>query len=396
LGFNLGLFNIVDFDLNIYNKKTSDLLNRSVRIPSSTGYTYLSWANVGSMKNEGWELYINTRDLFRVGPEDRKFSMRLRFNFAQNINTVTDMDASVLASQNADFDYKNESILRRVQIGNALGGIYGFRYKGVYAYDYDHNGYFLNDDKNQYWAIDDNGNKYQNTAKASGKTAPIAFDANGNVIYDKNNNPLPMYFNYGGVNYQFQGGDVMYEDINHDGQIDELDIVYLGGSNPKINGGFGIDFYWGNWQLKTQFNFRIGNKILNLARMYAEDMRTNKNQCVSVNHRWRKNGQVRDIPRAMNSQVGESYNALISDRYVESGDFLRFNYFQLSYNVPAKKLKKYGLSSLRFSASGNNLIFFTKYSGVDPEHSASGFNPCYDDSQTPRSRSFTISVNFGF
>ena len=396
LGFNLGLFNIVDFDLNIYNKKTSDLLNRNVRIPSSTGYTYLSWANVGSMKNEGWELYINTRDLFRVGPEDRKFSMRLRFNFAQNINTVTDMDASVLASQNADFGYTNESILRRVQIGNALGGIYGFRYKGVYAYDYDHNGYFLNDDKNQYWAIDDNGNKYQNTAKASGKTAPIAFDANGNVIYDKNNNPLPMYFNYGGVNYQFQGGDVMYEDINHDGQIDELDIVYLGGSNPKINGGFGIDFYWGNWQLKTQFNFRIGNKILNLARMYAEDMRTNKNQCVSVNHRWRKNGQVRDIPRAMNSQVGESYNALISDRYVESGDFLRFNYFQLSYNVPAKKLKKYGLSSLRFSASGNNLIFFTKYSGVDPEHSASGFNPCYDDSQTPRSRSFTISVNFGF
>ncbi len=396
LGFNLGLFNIVDFDLNIYNKKTSDLLNRSVRIPSSTGYTYLSWANVGSMKNEGWELYINTRDLFRVGPEDRKFSMRLRFNFAQNINTVTDMDASVLASQNADFDYKNESILRRVQIGNALGGIYGFRYKGVYAYDYDHNGYFLNDDKNQYWAIDDNGNKYQNTAKASGKTAPIAFDANGNVIYDKNNNPLPMYFNYGGVNYQFQGGDVMYEDINHDGQIDELDIVYLGGSNPKINGGFGIDFYWGNWQLKTQFNFRIGNKILNLARMYAEDMRTNKNQCVSVNHRWRKNGQVRDIPRAMNSQVGESYNALISDRYVENGDFLRFNYFQLSYSVPAKKLKKYGLSSLRFSASGNNLIFFTKYSGVDPEHSARGFNPCYDDSQTPRSRSFTISVNFGF
>lgn len=396
LGFNLGLFNIVDFDLNIYNKKTSDLLNRNVRIPSSTGYTYLSWANVGSMKNEGWELYINTRDLFSVGPEDRKFSMRLRFNFAQNINTVTDMDASVLASQNADFGYTNESILRRVQIGNALGGIYGFRYKGVYAYDYDHNGYFLNDDKNQYWAIDDNGNKYQNTAKASGKTAPIAFDANGNVIYDKNNNPLPMYFNYGGVNYQFQGGDVIYEDINHDGQIDELDIVYLGGSNPKINGGFGIDFYWGNWQLKTQFNFRIGNKILNLARMYAEDMRTNKNQCVSVNHRWRKNGQVRDIPRAMNSQVGESYNALISDRYVENGDFLRFNYFQLSYSVPAKKLKKYGLSSLRFSASGNNLLFFTKYSGVDPEHSASGFNPCYDDSQTPRSRSFTISVNFGF
>ena len=42
-----------------------------------------------------------------------------------------------------------------------------------------------------------------------------------------------MYFNYGGKNYRFEGGDVIYEDVNHDGQIDELDIVYLGSSNPK-------------------------------------------------------------------------------------------------------------------------------------------------------------------
>lgn len=398
LGFNLSLFDLVDFDLNIYNKKTTDLLNSGVSIPSSTGFSSLSWANVGAMKNEGWELYINSRDLFKIG-EKHPFSVKLRFNIAQNINTVTEMDATVLASQNTDFGYTNESILKRVQIGNALGGIYGFRYKGVYAYDYDHSGYFLNDDKNQYYYSDETVNSdgtRRNTAKNSGKTAPIAFDADGNVIYDKNGNPLPMMFNYGGVNYQFQGGDVIYEDINHDGQIDEYDIVYLGGSNPKVNGGFGIDFKWGNWQLKTNFNFRIGNKILNMARMYAEDMRTNRNQSSAVNHRWRKNGQVTEIPRAMNSSIGESYNALISDRYVEKGDFLRFQYFQLSYSVPAKKLKRYGLSSLRFAASGNNLIFWSKYSGVDPEHSSSGFNPCTDSSQTPRSRSFTFSLNFGF
>ena len=34
------------------------------------------------------------------------------------------------------------------------------------------------------------------------KSTPIVFDANGNVVYDKNGNPLPMYFNYGGKNYQ--------------------------------------------------------------------------------------------------------------------------------------------------------------------------------------------------
>ena len=205
-----------------------------------------------------------------------------------------------------------------------------------------------------------------------------------------------MMFNYGGVNYQFQGGDVIYEDINHDGQINELDIVYLGSSNPKVNGGFGIDISYGRWELKTNFNFRIGNKIINMARMKAEDMRTNKNQSAAVAHRWRKNGQVTEIPRAMNSSVGNSYNALSSDRYVEPGDFLRFNYLQLAYSFDPAKLKKYGISQLRFSLTGNNLFCWSKYSGVDPEKSASGYSPCIDNSQTPRTRSFTFSFNIGF
>ncbi len=394
IGVDLHFFNdLIKFNFNVYNKKIEDLLNQGVRIPSSTGFSTLSWSNVGSMENEGWELFVNTAKVLKYG----KFSAQFRFNIAQNINTVTEMDPTVLASINSDFGYNNEEIVKRVQIGHALGGIYGFRYKGVYAYDYDHNGYFLNESKNQYYlpTPDENGNLI-NTAKATGKTAPIVRDAEGNVVYDKDGQPLQMIYNYGGVNYKFEGGDVIYEDINHDGQIDELDIVYLGGSNPKVTGGFGVTLEYGQWSLNTQFNFRIGNKILNMARMNAENMRTNKNQCASVSHRWRKNGQVTDIPRAMNADAGPSYNALVSDRYVEPGDFLRFNYFQLAYAFKASQLKKFGLSSLRIAASGNNLIFWSKYSGTDPEHNQNGYNPCTDNSQTPRSRSFTVSLNIGF
>lgn len=400
--WNLGarleiLDGLLQFELNVYNRKTLDLLNTNVSIPSSTGFSTLSWANVGDMENKGWELYANTREIFKIG----KFSMKLRGNVAQNINTITRMDASVLASANEDFDYDNANaqIMKRAQIGNALGGIYGFRFKGVYAYDYDHNGYFTNDEKNQWYNADGTKNtaaSHINDDPELAKSTPIVFDANGNVVYDKSGNPLPMYFNYGGKNYQFQGGDAMYEDINHDGNIDELDIVYLGSSNPKVNGGFGIDFMYGRWTLKTSFNFRMGNKIINLARLNAESMTSNINQCASVNHRWRKNGQVTTVPRAMSSKIQATYNSLVSDRYVEPGDFLRFQYFQLSYSVAPEKLKKIGLSSLRIAASGNNLIFWTKYSGVDPEHSSSGMDPCYDNSQTPRSRSFTFSLNFGF
>ncbi len=399
LGVTLNfLEDLLKFDLNIYNKKTTDLINSGVRVPSTSGYSSLSYANVGSMENEGWELYASTGNILKKG----KFHANLRFNIAQNINTVTSMDASVLNSINADFNYSsaNETRLVRVQVGHSLGGIYGFRYKGVYAYDYKHNGYFLNESDNEYYMSTPNedGTYSLNTAKATGKTAPIVYDAEGNVIYDKNGNPLQMVYNYGGQNYLFEGGDVIYEDINHDGQIDELDVVYLGSSNPKVNGGFGIDLTYGQWTLKTNFNFRVGNKIINLARMYAEDMRTNKNQSAAVNHRWRTNGQVTEIPRAMNASVsgGTTYNAMISDRYVEPGDYLRFQYFQIGYNFKAEKLKRYGLSSLRIAASGNNLIFWSKYTGTDPDHSASGYYPTTDNSQTPRSRSFTLSLNVGF
>ena len=205
-----------------------------------------------------------------------------------------------------------------------------------------------------------------------------------------------MYFNYGGTNYEFKGGDVIYEDVNHDGQINELDIVYLGNSNPKFNGGFGLNFNYGQWSLKLSFNFRMGNKIVNMARMNNESMRTNVNQSKAVAWRWRKNGDITEIPRAMNSGIGESYNALGNDRYVEKGDYLRLQYAQLNYNVPGKFCKMVGFQSLRLSASANNLFVLTKYTGADPEVGYGTYGVCYDRNKTPRPKSFTVSVNLGF
>lgn len=397
IGFDLNLFeDLIMMHLNLYSKTTTDLIQSGVKIPSSTGYSSLDYDNVGKLTNKGWELSISTKPIFKVG----KFSMKFKFNASQNQNRIKEMDASVLSSINTDFHYANatdksasESYLSRVQIGNALYSIYGFRYLGVYRYDYDHSGYFADESKNEVY-----GDNTAAAAAARGEnsTCPIAKDANGNIMYDASGNPLQMYYNYGGTDYAFSGGDVIYEDINHDGQINELDIVYLGNSNPTFTGGFGIDFTYGRWTLKTSFNIRLGAKIVNYARMKAEDMRTNKNQSSAVAWRWRKNGDITEIPRAMNSNAGESYNALPNSRYVEDGDFIRLQYVQLSYSFDAKKLRKLGIKGLNFYVSANNLFFLTKYKGVDPEHSASGYFPAYDSAKTPRSRSVTFSLNVQF
>ena len=405
LGFNLGLLNDkIEVDFDYYYKKTKDLLMSSVAIPSMVGYGTLSYMNVGRMDNEGWELNFNAKKLVKWG----KFSMDFGFNIAQNSNLLKEMNESVLDALNTY--YTNYSSGKtgspwaitqrgnwplRVQLNNSLGSIYGFRYQGVYQYTY---GYLENLQKENGWDAETYEREINNML-AQGKTFPIALDPNGKVLMTSQGHPTPMVYNYvnnngvGSTTATFDGGDAVYQDVNHDGQINELDIVYLGNSLPKVNGGFNFTFRYGPWSIKTRFMYRFGNKIVNVARQNLEMMYNTYNQCATVNYRWRKDGDVTPIPRAM---YNTSYNFQSSDRYVEDGGFVRFQNLQIAYNFDKKFIKQLGLNQLQLYGSMNNLYVWTKYSGVDPEVSPSGYGVAADVSQTPRSKQFTITLNVGF
>lgn len=373
VGFDLGFFNNkITMDINLYTQTTKDMLMANVRIPSISGFTSLPYMNVGDMNNKGWEFNIIGNKFVEKG----KFSMDLNVTFANNRNVITKMDPTVLETLNNDWEPTNAKLLQRVQIDNPFGAIYGFRYKGVYSYNYDN---------------------YEK-ALAEGKTAPIVYNANGEIIRDQNGDPLQMKFNYGeGSEYDFKGGDAIYEDVNHDGNINQLDIVYLGNSLPKLTGGFGFKFNYGRWSLNAQFNYRIDYDVVNMARLNMESMTSNNNQSQAVNYRWRKEGDVTSIPRALIGNQGvANYNTMISDRFVEDGTFLRLNYLQLSYSFPQNMVKKIGLNELRFYASANNLFCLTKYSGVDPELGYGGYGVTTDDAQTPRAKSYTFGITVGF
>lgn len=399
LGANLGLFDdMIEADFNYYYKKTKDLLNPGVAISSQTGYTTLAWKNIGSMENKGWEFNITAKKFIKAG----KFSMDASFNVAQNFNKITEMDQTVLDGINEDWSADSRGkYFKRIQVGNALGSIFGLRHKGVYQYSYDYlenlrrQGYVM--EGNEKIMIRNNNDLVDylnNRFLPAGKTAPIALNRDGKVITGADGKPLRMTYNSkdGGETYKFDGGDVIYEDVNHDGTINSLDMVYLGNSNPKFSGGFGFTFRYGNWSLRTNFVYRTGFKVVNFARMGVEKMYDTTNQSTAVNWRWRKNGDVTEIPRAL---YNYGYNWLGSDRYVEDASFLRFSYVSLSYDVPKKFLKSIGLNTLRFDLSGQNIFVWSKYSGTDPEHANNGWNFASDSSQTPRSKSFTLRMRIG-
>ena len=390
LGFNLGFLDgKYEIDFDYYYKNTTDLLMENVNIPSFTGFSLISYNNVGRMTNEGWEMNFNAKKFIKIG----KFSADFGLNIAQNTNILKEMDESCLQSINGTtWDAtKRGTYPVRVQLNNSLGSIYGFRYQGVYQYGFD----YLQNYRKEHGLTNEQYESWLNEFIASGKTAPIAIGNDGKVIMTNTGEPQRLVYNYsdGTQTYRFQGGDAMYEDINHDGQINALDIVYLGNSLPKVNGGFNLTLRYGPWTLKGRFNYRFGNKVVNLARMSLEEMFGTNNQSATVNYRWRKDGDVTPMPRAM---YNAGYNWQNSDRYVEDGGFVRFQNLQLAYNFDRKLIKSWGLSNLQAYISLNNLYVWTKYSGIDPEVSARGYNPALDSSKTPRSRQFTATLNIGF
>jgi iron complex outermembrane receptor protein len=91
-----------------------------------------------------------------------------------------------------------------------------------------------------------------------------------------------------------------------------------------------------------------------------------------------------------------------SDVWLEDGSFFRLDNVTVGYNIPFENVKF--IDRLRVSLTGNNLLLFTNYSGVDPEVNVSGSNPGGFDLNTfggdrgayPRARSFAVGLNVVF
>ena len=380
IGSDFGFFDgLLTGAFNYYHGTTYDNIIANYRLPSTTGYSNLAYKNSGTVRNYGWELNMNLNNVKLA----KDFSMSMYFNIGNNFNEILELEEAYLEEKNGKYEQpQNSKYLPRVQIGNPSGAIYGFRYKGVYRYSY----------KNWEKAL-------KEEEMGRNGTCPIVRDAEGNVVYEANGQPKKLVLFYdneeGKSYYEFKGGDAIYEDVNHDGTINQLDIVYLGNSNPAAQGGFGLTFRYKKWSLRTSFTYRWDVDVVNSSRMAFENMSSFDNQSIAVNWRWRKEGDVTEIPRAVNGG-SSAYNYLGSDRYVEDASYVRLSYVQLSYSFEPAWLKKIGLKTLNLYASADNVAFWTKYTGLEPEVANGGEGIAYDNTKTPRPRSYTLSLSLGF
>jgi hypothetical protein len=256
-----------------------------------------------------------------------------------------------------NFVLKNGNYGTRIVPGVAVGSFFGFKSLGV----------------------------YQNTQDTYAK------DASGKVMLDMDGNPITM----SNGSYKCYPGDAKYEDINKDGKIDKNDLIYLGNSNPILSGGGGLNLRYKQWTTTVFLHYRLGQKIINQARMEAEGMYNKNNQSTAVLRRWRNEGDDTTIPRAL---YNYGLNYLGSDRFVEDCSFVRLKTLSLSYNLSKPFLKKLGFTSASVFATAYDLFAFTNYSGQDPEVTLPSkvTDQAKDNSQTPRSRRFSMGLTLNF
>jgi TonB-linked SusC/RagA family outer membrane protein len=180
----------------------------------------------------------------------------------------------------------------------------------------------------------------------------------------------------------------------------EADQVICGTYTPDFFGGFSTSLSWKQFDLNAVFGYSVGGTIYSYARMeYDSDgTYTDRNQMKLIDgwSRWTKPGDIATHPVAAYNNSSKANST--SSRYLEDGDYLKLRTLSIGYNLP---LKKWGIQNLRVSLSGENLLTFTKYSGVDPELPVTekdSRNQIIGVASTayPVTRKYMLGINFTF
>ena len=312
--FNVGLqANLLNNRLGInasyFFHNTKDLLTvKTFENPIGGINNY--WTNDGEVRNTGFEVGVSGKP---VSLKDWHLEIGATLGHYKN---------EVKKLANGDYTssiYGDNNIL--TSVGNPVGVFYGYKTKGVFA----------------------------TTADA---------EAANLYIVDET-----------GAKQYFQAGDVYFVDMNNDNKIDEADKTIIGDPNPDLYGNIFLNLNWKRFTLGVNFNYSLGNDVYNYQRAILNSGSTLYNQQVAEIGHWRYEGQKTDIPRLnFNDPMG---NNRMSDRWIEDGSYLRMKSVKLTYQVPLPESWQSWLQGITVWAEGRNLFTITKYTGNDPEFSAS-------------------------
>ena len=189
-------------------------------------------------------------------------------------------------------------------------------------------------------------------------------------------------------------GDIRFRDNNGDGQITNEDKVVVGSPWPKFELGFNTGATYKNFEFTMDWFGSFGATVFNGPRSVMDRFDDNSNYRAGIKP-WTPENPNTDVPRAY---YGSTLNSRgDTERWLENGSFFRLKLLSIAYNIPDNLLKKAGFSNAQISLSGQNILTFTKYTGLDPEFSnGSIFEKGYDYGAYPNLKVFSFGLQLGF
>jgi len=323
-----------------YKKTTKDWLINAP-ILASWGVQSAPYINGGEVVNKGVEVALGYHD--KVGD----FTYGVNANMSYNKNEVTRIDnqQGIINATNVKL-WGNGTYFARAEVGQPVGYFYGYKTAGI----------------------------FQNTAEVNNYK-----DSKGVVIMP---NAKP--------------GDVRFVDVDKDGAITEADRTKLGDPNPDFTLGMNFNCAYKGFDLALTATGVFGNQI---ARNFHDAGAFANNYTTEILGRWHGEGTSNKIPRVTSgSSINYTNN---SDLSIENGDYVRISNIALGYDFK-KLMKSLPIQQLRLFVSVQNLVTFTKYSGMDPEigtstdDSGAGWVKGVDLGFYPNPRTLMVGANIKF
>ncbi|MDR2628133.1 MAG: TonB-dependent receptor [Dysgonamonadaceae bacterium] len=323
-----------------YLSYTGDLL-LSMATPKQTSFSS-HIQNIGKTSNKGVELSIDSRNI--VG---KRFSWSSTFTISHNEQMVEDIGhkdfISVFNSAG-----NNPYMMYGYKAGYPLNALWGFKYGGV-------------------WKSMEEVNRNTITRSYVSPWSSVPSVPQG----------LPRYY-----------------DIDHNGSLNEHDLIYLGNADPYLYGGLQNNFTYRNFSLNIYFNYSLGGKIYNLSEQYMGNGSPFTNQYRYMLNAWHPvRNPDSDYPRSGNTYL------LASDRMVYDASYLRLSTISVGYRLNTAKLTRQAVKDVQLTLSGSNLYLWKYYNGFDPDVSSSGESSTLrrvDNGAYPKSRTVIFSVQLRY
>lgn len=340
-GLDISLFkNNLNFTIDAYHKKTSDLL-QEFALPYSTGYATIT-QNFGSLQNKGLE-------------------------FAANANIIEKADFKFSASGNISFN--RNKVLELGLDPATLGTIPNVVY------------YFGGNISNSPY--------FKNSANVfiEGKPIGLFYGLKSNGIWQSTDNLTNQRY-YGTA---VTAGNIRYVDQDGNGNISDEDRVILGNPNPDFTYGFGLNFAYKKLSLNVFFNGSYGAEVVNGNMLRLTNPNGLGNIMANSYYKaWSPTNPSNEYPRLNYEETR------FSDRLVEDGSFLRLSTLNLNYDL---QVNSKFFKSIQMSVTGKNLWLHSKYSGYDPEVNSFGWDATrigVDWGSYPNAKAVTFGINAKF